>query len=231
MITRNRIYGKLEPSKDAHKIYVICEGKRDEPGYFGFFEGLSSNLNVISIPSEEGKTDPKKLSELATSLFDAETSRLPLDYTQGDRVWFVVDTDEWEKDGKIAQLKSFCQSKNEEIFQLQTELKAYSVWNIAQSNPSFEIWLYYHFYADAPINEEVEKAASFKHYVDGKINGGFNYNTDPVRLKDAIANAEGNYAVTEQGLLALYSTELTRLGREINGFVSAELAKLYNKLR
>ena len=98
MTTRNRIYGKLEPSKDAHKIYVICEGKRDEPGYFGFFEGLSSNLNVITIPSEEGKTDPKKLSELAASLFDAETGRLSLDYTQGDRVWFVVDTDEWEKE-------------------------------------------------------------------------------------------------------------------------------------
>lgn len=231
MITRNRIYGKRDPSKDAHKIYVICEGESDEPRYFGFFEGLSSNLNVITIPSKEGRTDPQKLSEMASGLFDAETGHFSLDYTQGDRVWFVIDTDAWEKEGKIEELREFCSARNEEIFQPQTEVKAYSVWNVAQSNPSFEIWLYYHFYADSPKSEEVEKAASFKHFVDGRINGGFNYNTDPVRLKDAIVNAEDNYAVTEQGLLALYSTELSILGREINGFVSAELAKLYNKLK
>lgn len=231
MITRDRIYGKREPSKDAHKIYVICEGEHDEPRYFSFFEGLSSNLNVITIPSEEGKTDPKKLSELATSLFDPEIGRFSLDYTQGDRVWFVVDTDTWEEEGKIAQLRTFCTDKNDEIFQPQTEVKAYSVWNVAQSNPSFEIWLYYHFYSVVPATEEVEKTASFKHYVNGKINGGFNYSSDPVRLKDAIDNAEANYAVTDEGLLALYATELPVLGREINGFVAAELAKLYNKLR
>lgn len=231
MITRDRIYGKREPSKDAHNIYVICEGKNDEPRYFGFFEGLSSNLNVIIIPSEEGRTDSRKLSEMTRSLFDTENSRFSLDYTQGDRVWFVIDTDAWEEEGKIADLREFRNARNDEIFQPQTEVKAYSVWNIAQSNPSFEIWLYYHFYADAPMNEEVDKAASFKHFVDGKINGGFNYNTDPVRLKDAIVNAENNYAITEQDLLALYSTEIIGLGREVNRFVSDELAKLYNKLR
>ena len=112
-----------------------------------------------------------------------------------------------------------------------TEQKPYSVWNVAQSNPSFEIWLYYHFYAKAPNPAEVSETASFKQFVDGVINGGFNYNTDPVRLKDAISNAEANYAVTEQGRLGLYATELPALGREINGFVSVELSKLYNKLR
>ena len=50
MITRIRQYAKKDPSKDAHKLYVICEGGRDEPRYFEFFEGLSSNLNVVIIP-------------------------------------------------------------------------------------------------------------------------------------------------------------------------------------
>ena len=40
MITRIRQYAKKDPSKDAHKLYVICEGGRDEPRYFEFFEGL-----------------------------------------------------------------------------------------------------------------------------------------------------------------------------------------------
>ena len=231
MIKRIREYGKKEPSRDAHKIYVVCEGSEDEKNYFSFFEGLSSNLNVITIPSEEGRTDPLQLMARAKVLFDEETGRYSLDYKQGDRVWFVVDTDTWEDEGKIAPLRAFCEEMNEGIPVKLDEVKQYNSWNVAQSNPSFEIWLYYHFYADSPKSEEVEKAASFKHFVDGRINGGFNYNTDPVRLKDAIVNAEDNYAVTEQGLLALYSTELSILGREINGFVSAELAKLYNKLK
>ena len=41
MITRIRQYDKKEPSRDAHKLYVICEGSSDEPKYYGFFEGLS----------------------------------------------------------------------------------------------------------------------------------------------------------------------------------------------
>ena len=228
MITRVRQYGKREPSRDAHKIYVVCEGSSDEPRYFDFFAGLSSNLNVITLPSEEGKTDPVKLSDMAASLFNEETGRFRLDYSQGDRVWFVVDTDEWEKEGKLAVLRGFCQSRNETI---KPKPKAYPVWNVAQSNPCFEIWLYYHLYDKAPLAEEVEKVVSFKQFVDGKFQGGFNYEKDPVRLKDAIVNAEANFGVDEHGALVEYATEVFYLGQEINGFVAGELAKLYNKLR
>ena len=231
MITRIRQYDKKEPSRDAHKLYVICEGSHDEPRYFGFFEGLSSNLSVITIPSEEGKTDPVKLSGQASALFDAEVGLYSLDYTQGDRVWFVIDTDKWEKEGKIAALRGFCQRRKSEICSTLTEVKPYSIWNVAQSNPCFEIWLYYHFYEKAPVVEEVENAVSFKEYVDTKITGGFKYESDPVRLKDAILNAGTNFRVDDRGSLALFSTEMLYLGQEINGFVSGELAKLYNKLR
>ena len=64
MIQRRKEYGKREPSRDAHKIYIVCEGKGTEPAYFSFFEGLSSNLQVITIPPDEG-TDPLKLMERA----------------------------------------------------------------------------------------------------------------------------------------------------------------------
>ncbi|MBQ6254915.1 MAG: RloB domain-containing protein [Bacteroidales bacterium] len=229
MITRVRQYGKKEPSRDAHKIYVVCEGSSDEPAYFGFFEGLSSNLNVIPIPSEKGNTDPVKLAEMATSCFDKNTGRYRLDYSQGDRVWFVIDTDTWEDEGKIAVLREYCKSKNTEVRRVVT--KSYQAWNVAQSKPSFEIWLYYHFYSEAPVAEEAENAVSFKKFVNDKITGGFNYEKDPVNLKVAIANAKANYAVDETGALSPYVTEVFLLGREIYGFVAGELAKLYNKLR
>ena len=228
MITRVRQYGKREPSRDAHKIYVLCEGSNDEPHYFGFFAGLSSNLNVIPIPSEKGETDPVKLSGLAESLFAKDGGRYNLDYSQGDRVWFVVDTDAWESEGKIAKLREFCKEKNGSS---GSKNKSYSAWNVAQSNPSFEIWKYYHIYDKAPNVQEVELSASFKQFVDAKISGGFKNESDPVKLKSAIANASANYGTDSEGCLKLFATEVFLLGQEIYSFVSGELAKLLNKLR
>ncbi len=52
-----------------------------------------------------------------------------------DKIWFVIDTDRWNEGNKIGLLKTFVQEKKE----------SYNGWFVAQSNPSFEIWLYYHF--------------------------------------------------------------------------------------
>ena len=79
--------------------------------------------------------------------------------------------------------------------------------------------------------DEVNGFESFKQFVNSKISGGFNYDSDPVRLKDAIANAEANFGVCETGGINLFATEVVFLGKEIYSFVATELAKLYNKLR
>lgn len=65
-------------------------------------------------------------------------------------------------------------------------IKPYNVWNVTQSNPASEIWLYYHFYVTPPGNGEIDYPPSIKAYVHNKIEGGFNYQKDPVRIKDAI---------------------------------------------
>lgn len=51
-----------------------------------------------------------------------------------------------------------------------------------------------------------------------------------MRLKDAIANAETNFAVDENGALSLFSTEVLYVGKEIYSFVADELTKLFNKM-
>lgn len=64
-LVRPKRYERKEPSRDSRKIYIYCEGNRREYDYFMFFRGLSSNVNIIPIPSKHGKTDPKKLMEAA----------------------------------------------------------------------------------------------------------------------------------------------------------------------
>ena len=107
MIQRRKEYGKREPSRDAHKIYIVCEGKGTEPAYFAFFEGLSSNLQVITIPPSDG-TDPLRLMERAKQVLIDEGRAYTVEYEHGDTVWFVIDTDTWEKEGKITPLRQFC---------------------------------------------------------------------------------------------------------------------------
>ncbi len=230
MIQRRRDYDKREPSRDAHKIYIVCEGKGTEPYYFTFFEGLSSNLQVITIPPADG-TDPLKLMERAKQVLIGEDREYTVEYEHGDTVWFVVDTDTWEKEGKIAPLRLFCSQQNAAIPLQYDEVKSYSAWNVAQSNPCFEIWLYYHFYENKPAPDEVSKYASFKEFVNNSIAGGFNFEKDPVRLETAIVNAGNNKESSVEGFPLVYSTDVDLLGKEIIGFVKSEIVKLVNKLR
>lgn len=229
MIQRRKDYGKKEPSRDAHKIYIVCEGTGTEPGYFAFFEGLSSNLQVITIPPTDG-TDPLKLLERAKQALLADDREYTIDYRQGDTVWFVIDTDTWEKEGKIAPLREFCTQQNAAIPVNFDEIKSYDSWNVAQSNPCFEIWLYYHIYDSKPVPNDVDKHASFKEFVDSRILGGYNFEKDPARLEEAIANAKKNFSVDETDSPSLFASEMYRLGMEINAFVKTDVAKLRNKL-
>ena len=128
-------------------------------------------------------------------------------------------------------MRQFCSQKNTAIPQEYDEIKAYSAWNVAQSNPCFEIWLYYHFYENKPVSDEVAKHASFKEYVNNTISGGFNFEKDPVRLETAIEHAEKNFQQDKDSKLLDYSSEVYILGKEIDGFVKAEIAKLVNKLK
>lgn len=229
MITRRKDYSKQPPSKNASKIYIVCEGAETEKNYFGFFEGLSSNLELIVIPPEEG-TDPLKLMELARSELLDETRTHTLDFMQNDKVWFAIDTDTWEDEGKIQPLRDFCSYQNSHISDKYDELKPYTAWSVAQSNPCFEIWLYYHLYDTVPDIEEIKEHPSVKAFVNHCIAGGFDYQKDPARLKDAIENAENVFCRKGNGNPELFSTEQYLLGKEIFGFVNTELQKLRNKL-
>lgn len=229
MITRRKDYSKQFPSKDARKLYLFCEGEGTEPDYFTFFKELSSNLEIIALPPESGM-DPLKLMKLAKSKLLEEDSRYIMDYLASDSVWFVIDTDSWEKEGKITPLRDFCAANNTEFPERYTEVKPYSAWNVVQSNPCFEIWLYYHFYEDAPKSEEIEVYPTFKAFVSNAINGGFNFQNDQVKVRTAIANAKTNFKRDEEGKLELFSTEVYELAEVIIPFVRQHLDRLRGKM-
>lgn len=210
-LVRSRRYERQEPLRDSRKIYIYCEGNKREFDYFRFFCGLSSNVNIIPIPSKDGKTDPEKLMEAAQEEFGINSDVSPkftLDVSQQDNVWFVIDTDSWGS--KITDLRNFCKSQNAGLDN--------EAWYVSQSNPSFEIWLYYHKFSEKPVKNDVDKYSSIKEFVDAQIPGGFDSRKHPAMIETAIQNAKATYEEENQ-VLKLYSTEVFKLGQVILPFV------------
>lgn len=210
-LSRNKFYKKLELAKDAKKVYIFCEGEDTEIEYFKYFQGFSSNIDILPIPNDNGKSDPIKLKENAELLFFGNEITLPtykLSKEYKDEVWFVIDTDRWNEGNKIKELKDFCQDKDK--------------WNVVQSNPCFELWQYYHFNVEKPELENTTKYSSFKAYVNDQIKGGFDKRSMPIELESAINNSLINFEI-ENEQPKLYSTEVHILGRVIHSFVKNQL--------
>ena len=216
-LSRNKIYEKVETKIDAKKVYIFCEGEETEVKYFKYFQGLSSNIDIIPIPNYNGKSDPLKLKENANLLFFGNEDVLPqfeLNKEYKDEVWFVIDTDRWNEGNKIELLKEFCYSQDE----------SENLWNVVQSNPCFELWFYYHFHENMPDENEVDSFTSFKEFVNSQIKGGFDTRSMPIELTTAIENSTKNFNITSNQP-DLFSTEVHNLGKVIISFVGKQLDK------
>jgi hypothetical protein len=213
-LSRSKVYEKVEPQKDAKKIYIFCEGEETEIKYFKFFQGFSSNIDIIPIPNDNGKSDPSKLKENAELLFLGTFPKFKLSIEYKDEIWFVIDTDRWNEGNKIQILKDFCESNN----------AITNPWIIAQSNPCFELWFYYHFYGIRPTEKEIQNCTSFKEYVNNKIKGGFDSRSMPIELQSAVNNSLKNFEM-ENEQPKLFSTAVHNLGLVIIPFVKSHLDK------
>jgi hypothetical protein len=181
MLSRNKIYHKIEPEKEVKKVFIFCEGDR-EVNYFQYFKGFSSNIDIIPIPNNNNQSDPEKLYDDAVlKLFGNEVERPKFNFNEklGDEVWFVIDTDKWNEGNKINTVRGNCSKQVN--------------WKVAQSNPCFEIWLYFHFHPTKPLENEIQSFTTFKEFVDNKIPGGFNSMKYPLYFQDAIKHSKMNF--------------------------------------
>lgn len=222
-LSRNKVYEKVAPFKEAKKIYIFGEGEKKEIDYFNYFKGFTSNIDIIAIPNNNGQSDPIKLKENSELLFFGNDSIDPkyiLSAELNDEVWFVIDTDRWNEGDKINSLRSFVNEKN----------LNYVGWFVVQSNPSFELWLYYHFNSEKPTGIEVKNFASFKEYVNANIPGGFDNRKMPLEIQNASNIAERNFEISNNQP-DLYSTEVFHLANQIIKFTKTQLDQCLEDLK
>jgi hypothetical protein len=167
-------YEKKTPFRDAFYLIIVCEGKNREPHYFRFFDGMSSRVKIVPVESGAGSA-PKLLIETAIAK-EAELD----DKGDQDQLWFVIDTDRWR----------------EQLHEIRQACDQHVHWWVAQSNPCFEVWLYFHAKAVLPEDALIFQCNHWKPYLPTVIQGGFNNDFHPIAIETAILSAKASYKGT-----------------------------------
>lgn len=197
--TRQLLYNREAPSRDAKLIIIYCEGKKREKQYFNYFSEISSKIKLeIEAPTQHDNTSPNGLHEKAVNhIVKSEENPNPK-YEMDDEVWFVIDTDDWGN--QIQELRNNCIKQNN--------------WNVAQSNPCFEVWLYYHI-SEFETFDKMNSSKAWKQYLNNKVAGGFDSKKHSILIETAIKNAKTKF----DEKIDIGSTEVFKLAENFYPFI------------
>lgn len=221
MLIHNRLFEKQEPNRDAKCIYIFCEGRCREPDYFHYFQEKSSRLKVeVYEFGPEENNSPRGLMDMAKKCFYINDENLSVKYErqEQDEVWIVLDTDQDKRDSRRSQIdevKKFC-----------TENKG---WNLVESNPCFEVWLYYHQSNVKAAFEGDESCKSWKPFVHQLFKGGFDSRKHPLFIESAIHHAKKNYTENKDGHPEKSTTSVFLLGNSLFYTLKNEIDKPVKK--
>jgi len=152
MERKKRGYKRLVEKKRDYRLFAIaCEGSVRERDYFECFEVLSSRISVdlIADVDEDGNVVVSHNSSPDHVLQRAQVYANNTDLIDGDQMWIVVDVDRWPEE-QLSILAQECYSRG---------------WNLAISNPCFEVWLCYHMEEDIPDGGEIKDSGYFKNHL------------------------------------------------------------------
>lgn len=206
----NREFKRKTPDRDAKKIYIFCEGQVREYDYFSFFAGLDSRISlIVYFLAHNENNSPEGLLEIAKERIKC------CSFESGDELWIVFDTD----NDKSA-------SREPQINAVRNECTRKKHWHYAESNPCFELWLYYHFFPKKPDFENCDISSVWKNKLNELIPGGFDSRKHSLLIADAIENAGSNYAVNDENRPDTGSTELFKLGKTIYKIMTEKIDRM-----
>ncbi len=214
MILTNRLFERTPPTREARSIFIFCEGIKREYQYFEYFKEMDSRINVeIHKLEPNDDNSPKGLIEIAKNcIIQSEENPNPkYNFLDNDQVWIVLDSDKDKFDSRKSQIE-----------EVREECDNNSNWYIVESNPCFEVWLYYHVKEENPDISNKEKCTKWKRLVNHTIPGGFQSKRHPIFLEEAIQNAEKNYR-EKDSTPELGSTQVFRLSKSILPLIKEKL--------
>ena len=119
-INRTKLLDRKHDRRSAKLFVIATEGKDTEKQYFEMFGNRKIKVEILAT-GEDNKSAPEYVLERLDKFKDL------YDFNEEDEFWLVIDVDRWRK-----QLITVCRQANQKGYQL------------AISNPCFEIWLCLH---------------------------------------------------------------------------------------
>ncbi|MCP4129538.1 MAG: RloB domain-containing protein [bacterium] len=221
MILTNRLFERKPPGREAKSIYIFCEGAKREYQYFEYFKEMDSRINVeiYKLHPHEDNSPLGLLTIAKKCIIANEESPIPkYMFQENDEVWIVLDTD-IDKD----------ESRKPQIKRVNDECELMPDWFVAQSNPCFEVWLYYHFCSDKPVFVGNEYCINWKDLVNKSISGGFDSRKHPIFIESASENAEKNFE-SKAGEPTIGSTEVFKLSKSIFSLVKTKIERVLEQI-
>ncbi len=162
-INRTKLLDREHDRRDAKLFIIATEGNKTEKQYFEMFH--STRIKVKVLPTAD---DNKSAPEYVLARLDAFKEQY--DLNEEDMLWLVLDVDRWGEE-KLSQICRQARQKN---------------YNLAISNPCFEVWLYLHF---DDLNPQDRTCDDFKAGLRTLLGSYNSSNLDLSKYKPHIADA------------------------------------------
>lgn len=221
MLLRNRLFERQPPSREAKSIYIFCEGAKREYQYFKYFIEMDSRINVeVYKLNPHENNSPIGLLTIAKAciLLSDENQSPKYNFQENDEVWIIVDVDKDKEDSRrpqIQEINTFCNQNKD--------------WFVAQSNPCFEVWLYYHLFENRQSFEEDEKCSKWKSHLNDSIQGGFDSRRHPIFIQNAVENSKSNFESNDDEPLK-GCTEVHGLGESMLIILKEKIDKVLKEI-
>lgn len=221
-------YSKGEPHLDTAIVFILSGGSEREKDYFKPLKVDKHIKNIkIAFRSKKGQgLKPYELVSYASDFIKNKTfiteDNISYHIEDGDTIYLIQDVDEFGPD-----IKQYLEVDDE-------KLPINCNWII--SNPSFEIWLFYHHYdnpsilADGLSMTEHDRSNWLKEYLNKIIKGGVK-STQALHFANiAIDNSRKNYS-DENGFPNVYATQMHIVAEKIIAILGENEYKAMNERR
>lgn len=172
MPRRNRGYKRGEPHRDARLFVIICEGAKREKNYFDFFQQFSQRIKIRVLPPQNNASAPNHFLSRAQEYEEA------IGLSSNDSLWFVSDRDRWEE-RVLREIATSCDNHRN--------------WQLAISNPCFEVWLFLHLQDIAKT--QASSPREFKQALDRLLPGGYQITLFAPCIEEAIRRTKANVPI------------------------------------
>ena len=216
-------YSKGEATVETRIVFIISGGDKREKDYFKMLmkDRHIRRLKIAFVSKKGQGLVPSQMLDIAkeylsNNRFVTETDSFSID--ADDILYLVQDMDEFETDIRVMLEKS------DEIQQ--------ATWIV--SNPSIEVWLYYHKFNTPKLLDEglqkplKERSQWLKHKLDELVPGGINPINAFADIRTAIANSQANYK-EYNGLPDVYSTQMHILAEDILNTLGNEFDEMLQR--